>query len=113
VTSLLILMGAVCLAPVLASVIFVVLTSASRTHRFLVGSLGALFGFLLGLIAVFCGVMLPLSSLGLSGRSGNGTGTLVGALGLNAGIAALAAVLISIVVTRGLAKAISNRERGK
>jgi hypothetical protein len=112
-TSLLLLMGAVCLAPVLASLLFVALASGIRTSRVLIGSLGALFGFLLGLIAVFCGVMLPLSSLGLEGQSGKDTGSLIDAVGMAAGIAALAAVVLSYVVTRGLAKAIAIRERSQ
>ena len=103
-------MGAVCLAPVLASLMYVALTSAARTSQVLIGFLGAVFGFLLGLVALFCGVLMPLSSLGLSGQPGNGSSSFVGAVGLSAGIAAVAAVVLSLFVTKGLAKAVSRRE---
>lgn len=112
-TSLLLLMGAVCLAPVLVSLLIVALSSGARSSQVLVGSLGALFGFLLGLIAVFCGVMLPLSSIGLSGAPGNGSSSFTAAVALNAGIATLVAVVLSYMVTKGLAKAITNRERSQ
>lgn len=109
--SLPLLMGAVGLAPVVASLAIVVLTSGSRDSQVLIGSLGALFGFLLGLVAVFCGVMLPLASAGLSGEPGNGAGSLLGATGTQAGIAAVVAVVLSCVVTWRLSKAIVRRER--
>jgi hypothetical protein len=109
-TSLLLLMGLVCLTPVFASLSFVVFSPSARTHRGLVGSLGALFGFLLGLIAAFCGVMLPVSSIGLSSQPTKGADSLIRAVGLEAGIAALAAALLAIVVTRLMARAIAHKE---
>ena len=109
-TSLVLLMGAVCLAPVLVSLLTVALASGTRSHRVLVGSLAALFGFLLGLVAVFCGVLLPVSSLGLSGVPVRGASSLTHAVALDAGIATLVAAALSFFVTKGLARAITNRE---
>lgn len=106
-------MGAVCFAPILVSLLFVALDADAKSNQALIGSLGALFGFLLGLVAVFCGVMLPLSSIGLSGQHGNGSTSLMGTVGLSAGVAALVAVVISYMVTRGLARSMARREQSQ
>jgi len=111
-SSLVLLMALVCLAPVLASLAFTLLAPIARTHRGVVGVLGALFGFLLGLVAVFCGVMIPLSSQGLSGQPGRGVDSPFESLGLAAGIAALVATLLSCILTRTMARAIAKKEGG-
>ena len=107
--SLILLMGIVCLAPILASLAFVAFAPRAHAHRGILGGLGALFGFLLGLIAVFCGVMLPLSSLGLSGQPGKGAESLLDTVGISAGVGALAASLLSYIVTRQMARAMAKR----